>query len=178
MTRKDLICWLDLETTGIDPCADRILEVGMILTDFDLNEVAEFSRVIKPVDLDLARMSPIVSAMHNANGLLQDVHARGVGTREAHADAVEWLAQHTEKGSAPSAGFSVGFDRSFLAVHCWALHEYLSHRSIDCSTLKILKRAWRPGIAEPQGRGSHRVLDDCREAMTFLRAMRAPLLGA
>lgn len=169
--RSDLICWLDLETTGLNPVSDRILEIGMILTDFDLQEVDSFQRVIRVGEEQLRKMDTVVEFMHIRNGLLKEVEA-GVSIRDAHADALDWLASHAEKKTAPSGGFSVGFDRSFLAVHANALHDYMSHRMIDCSTLKILRGAWASSVAEPPKGAAHRSIADCREAIAYLKAMR------
>lgn len=170
--RDDLICWLDLETTGLDPVACRILEIGMILTDYDLNEVDYFHRVVACEPGRLERMEPTVQIMHRTSGLLNDV-MDGEALRDVHADAMDWLARFVPPKSTVSAGFTVGFDRSFLAVHMAQLHQYMSHRMIDVSTIKTLKRHWRPDLAEPPaGAKAHRSLADCREAMAYLKHMR------
>lgn len=163
-----MLCFLDLETTGLDPCFDRILEVGMILTDWQLNEVDRHGVLLRCDPDKLASMEPAVRVMHK--GLLDDIEQRGVHPREAYAGCMDFLAKHCPKGAVPAAGFTPGFDRGFLAVHCWPMHTWLNHRSLDVSTLKMLREHLRPDVPEPpKGGKAHRALPDCEEAIKALR---------
>ena len=168
----DRIVFLDLETTGLNPLTDDVLEVGIVVTDGSLHEIARRNWVIRSNPLTLTKCPPIVVTMHAESGLTAECLAADAKSMFLVRDEVlQFLEQHDCKG-APLAGNSVGdFDRHFLRVNCAAVNDFLSHRSINVSTFKVLFSMWVPDAAKPQlERGkAHRALADCDAAIAELR---------
>ncbi len=167
---------MDLEMTGLDAEVDVIVEIATIVTDDDLNVLAEGpDLVIHATDEQLAGMVPIVAEMHSRSGLVNEIKASTLTLEEAGAQTLDFL-----KGVIPSprtvplCGNSIGTDRRFLVRHLPAIEEFLHYRSVDVSTLKELARRWNPAIlAEaPAKKEAHRALDDVRESIAELRFYR------
>jgi oligoribonuclease len=171
---------MDLEMTGLDPDRCVILEVAAIVTDDDLNVVAELGPlVVNASEAELAVMEPIVVAMHTHNRLLDDVRAASRTVAEAEAEVVAFLSAHLpEPGQVPLCGNSIGTDRRFLARHMPRVESMLHYRSIDVSSLKELARRWYPEVYErlPQKNPTHRALDDVRDSIAELRYYRDTIL--
>jgi oligoribonuclease len=171
-----MLVWMDLEMTGLDPARDVIVEIATIVTDDELEIVAEGpDLVVHQPDEALGAMEPIVVEMHTASGLLEAIKASTVSLEEAGAATLDFIKQHVpEPRTVPLCGNSIGTDRRFLAVHLPAIEDHLHYRSVDVSTIKELTRRWYPGALEatPRKATAHRALDDIRESIEELRWYR------
>ncbi len=177
-----MLVWLDLEMTGLDPARHVIVEIATLVTDDDLNVVAEGPDLVVHHQPDvLAGMDDVVRAMHERSGLLDDIVRSTVTLEEAGRRTLEFVRSHVpEARSAPLCGNSIGTDRRFLAVYLNELEEYLHYRSVDVSTVKELCRRWYPQAfaAAPVKAGAHRALGDIRESVAELRYYRSAIFAA
>lgn len=174
--REDRILFIDIETTGLDPDADQILEVGAILVSGSLRH--EYGRLHFLIDPPpVVRMLDTID-MHRASGLYADLEGATCTAYAAEESILEYLvqAEHIAARSLEIAGFSIHFDRSFLRVHMPRLHGWLSHRMIDVSTIRSLHRRWVGGEPRKQAQ-AHRAIADCEEAIAELRTYRALFEG-
>ena len=171
-TMPSVLVWMDLEMTGLDHTSDVIVEIATLITDDDLNIVAEGpDLVVQASDDALAAMDPFVVEMHTRSGLLDQIKASEITLDEAGAATLEFIKQHVpEPRSVPLCGNSIGTDRRFLAAYLPDIEEYLHYRSIDVSSVKELVKRWYPSVdkGRPQGKGSHRALDDIRASVAEL----------
>jgi oligoribonuclease len=170
---------MDLEMTGLDPARNVIVEIATLVTDDQLEIVAEApDLVIHQPDEALAAMEDVVREMHTRSGLLAAIQASSVSLADAGAATLDFIKAHVPAPrSVPLCGNSIGTDRRFLAVHLPEIENYLHYRSIDVSTLKELALRWAPGVLEgaPKKESTHRALDDIRESVDELRWYRAHL---
>ncbi len=169
------LIWIDLEMSGLDPDRERILEIATIVTDAELEVIAEGPElVIHQPDALLDAMDDWNTEHHGASGLTERVRASTVTEAEAEAQTLAFLKEHCEPGRAPLAGNSVHQDRLFLVRYMPALHGFLHYRNCDVSTVKELARRWAPAAfeARPRKVASHRALDDIRESIVELRYYR------
>jgi oligoribonuclease len=167
---------MDLEMTGLDPARHVIVEIATIVTDDELEVVAEGPDLVvhQPPEA-LAAMDQVVRTMHTSSGLLKAIEASTVTLEEAGRETLEFIKQHVpDLRTVPLCGNSIGTDRRFLAVHLPEIEEHLHYRSVDVSTIKELTRRWYPGALEkvPRKATAHRALDDIRESITELRWYR------
>lgn len=172
-----MLAWIDLEMTGLDPARDVIVEIATLVTDDDLNLVAEGPDVIvhQPAGV-LATMGDVVRGMHTASGLLAQIEASTTTLAEAGARTLEFLRRHIpEAGTVPLCGNSIGTDRRFLAALLPEVEAHLHYRSIDVSSVKELCRRWYPQAyqAAPAKTGVHRALADIHESVAELAYYRA-----
>lgn len=167
-----MLVWMDLEMTGLDHTSDVIVEIATLITDDDLNIVAEGpDLVVHATDEQLAAMDPFVVNMHTKSGLLDQIKASTMTLEEAGAQTLAFIKEHVpEARSVPLCGNSIGTDRRFLAAYLNEIEEYLHYRSIDVSSVKELVKRWYPDMdsKRPRGQGSHRALDDIRESVKEL----------
>ncbi len=167
---------MDLEMTGLDPARHVIVEIATVVTDDDLDIVAEGpDLVVNAPPAAIAGMNDVVRRMHTDSGLLALVEASTMTVGEAGVRTLEFIATHVpQPRSVPLCGNSIGTDRRFLAAHLPDIEEYLHYRSVDVSTLKELARRWYPAVLEatPHKESSHRALDDIRESIEELRHYR------
>ncbi|MDE0065482.1 MAG: oligoribonuclease [Acidimicrobiaceae bacterium] len=174
-----MLAWMDLEMTGLEPDQDTILEIATLITDDNLELIAEGPDLIIHVDEeDLTGMEEVVVKMHTKSGLLEAVRDSTVTLAEAGAQTLAFLQQHIEKPrTVPLCGNSIGTDRRFLAKHLTEIEEFLHYRSVDVSTVKELARRWNPEVLEsaPKKATGHRAMDDIRESLEELRHYRAAL---
>jgi oligoribonuclease len=171
-----MLVWLDLEMTGLDPDRDVILEIATLVTDDELQLIAEGPDLVvhQPDDV-LARMESPVVEMHTRSGLVNMVRASTLDLEEAGQRTLEFIRFWVpEPGTVPLCGNSIGTDRRFLATHLPEIEHHLHYRSIDVSSVKELVRRWHPEVmaARPHKVGSHRALDDIRESVEELRFYR------
>ncbi|MFI5040707.1 MAG: oligoribonuclease [Acidimicrobiales bacterium] len=181
-----MLAWMDLEMTGLDPSVHTIVEIATLITDDDLNVVAEGpDLVIHQPPQALAAMAEVVRQMHTSSGLLQEIERSTLTLAAAGAATLEFLKTHIpEPRTVPLAGNSIGTDRRFLATWLPDIEDWLHYRSVDVSTIKELARRWYPAAlaAAPPKVGHHRALDDIRESVAELRyyretVFRSPLPG-
>jgi len=167
---------MDLEMTGLDPARNVIVEIATIVTDDELNIVAEGpDLVIGATPEQLADMDDVVVRMHTASGLLTAIGESKVTVEEAAAATLEFVkSQVPTAGSVPLCGNSIAMDRSFLRQYMPALDDYFHYRTIDVSSVKELCKRWYRELyaARPQKLTAHRALDDIRESVAELAYYR------
>jgi oligoribonuclease len=173
---------MDLEMTGLEPARDRIVEIASLITDDNLELVAEGPDVViaTPPEV-LGAMEDTVQLMHTKSGLLAAIAASTSTLHEAGAMTLDFLRRHIpEPGTVPLCGNSIGTDRRFLAAWLPEIDRFLHYRSVDVSTVKELARRWYPDAfaAAPEKAGGHRALDDIRESLAELRYYRQTVFRA
>ncbi|AKF07608.1 oligoribonuclease [Sandaracinus amylolyticus] len=172
---SDLLVWMDLEMSGLAIERERILEIAVIVTDGQLEILAEGPEiVVHQPDSLLDAMDDWNKQHHGASGLVDRVRASTISEAEAERQVLEFVAAHVPARAAPLAGNSVHQDRLFLAKYMPQVEKYLHYRNVDVSTLKELVRRWHPQAyaGRPTKRGSHRALGDIRESIDELRYYR------
>lgn len=170
------LVWMDLEMTGLDPGNDVIVEIATLVTDAELNIVAEGPDLVIHVEDDkLNSMSEVVKNMHAKSGLTEAIRASTVTLEEAGAATLAFIKEHVPQNrSAPLCGNSIGTDRRFLAAHLPDIENWLHYRSIDVSSIKELVDRWYPEIysKRPDKTGNHRALGDIVDSVNELRYYR------
>lgn len=171
-----MLAWMDLEMTGLDPARDAIVEIATLVTDDNLQIVAEGpDLVIAPDPATLAAMSDVVRTMHTRSGLLAAIGESTLTLADAGQATLEFLRQHIrEPRSVPLCGNSIGTDRRFLAIYLPQVDNFLHYRCVDVSTVKELARRWHPAVytAAPKKAGGHRAMEDVRESVAELAYYR------
>lgn len=172
------LVWLDLEMTGLDPDADRILEIATLVTDKDLNVLAEGPDiVVHQGDAVLAGMGEWCTRQHGQSGLTQRVRASSYNEAQAEQITLSFVHQFVPPNTSPLCGNSICQDRRFLARHMPALEEFFHYRNLDVSTLKELAKRWAPEVASGFTKESaHLALSDIRDSVAELRHYRAHLM--
>jgi oligoribonuclease len=167
---------MDLEMTGLDPQKHVIVEIATLVTDDELNIIAEGpDLVVHQPEEALALMEPVVVDMHTKSGLLEAIRSSTVTLEQAGTQTLEFIKSHvTEARKVPLCGNSIGMDRRFLDQHLPDIEHWLHYRSIDVSSVKELVRRWYPQLnsSRPYKAGTHRALDDIRESVAELRFYR------
>src|SRR6478672_9582658 len=167
---------MDLEMTGLEPARHVIVEIATLVTDDDLNIIAEGpDLVVHQDDAALAEMDPVVVEMHTRSGLLDAIRASTLTLADAGAQTLEFIKAHVaEPRRVPLCGNSIGMDRRFLAAYLPEIEEYLHYRSVDVSTVKELVKRWYPGLnnTRPRKAGAHRALDDVMESVAEMKYYR------
>ena len=173
---------MDLEMTGLDPAKHVIVEIATLLTDDDLNIIAEGpDLVIRATEDELAAMDQVVIEMHTKSGLLKQIRSSTISLTEAGDQTLAFLKEHIEEPrTVPLCGNSIGMDRRFLSVHLNEIEEFLHYRSVDVSTIKELTRRWHPeALAQvPRKDAGHRAMDDIIESLEELRFYREHVFQA
>jgi oligoribonuclease len=176
-----MLAWIDLEMTGLEPSRHVIVEIASLITDNDLQIVAEGpDLVVQATPEQLAEMDDFVISMHTRSGLLGEITASTMSLEEAGAKTLEFLKLHVpEARTVPLAGNSIGTDRRFLATQLPEIEEYLHYRSVDVSTVKELCRRWYPEVYKtvPTKKGGHRALQDIRESVAELAFYRTAIFN-
>jgi oligoribonuclease len=167
----DLLVWIDCEMTGLDVSIDELVEVAVVITDYDLVPVDPgFSIVINPDRAAFENMGDFVTAMHKESGLLEEI-PHGVALADAEYAVNEYILRFVPvAGTAPLAGNTIGTDRTFLAKYMPRVDSHLHYRSIDVSSIKELSRRWFPRVYfnAPAKNGGHRALADILESIREL----------
>jgi oligoribonuclease len=178
-----MLAWLDIETTGLNPREDRILEVGLIITSDDLQEIWRTSKVCRYLG-DLDKIDPVVRTMHEASGLWAECATTEDTTFSVESALVAELRESRVtdafgKGVVPLCGNSIGFDRSFLREQMPRLLDCFHYRSIDVSSLTELAKRWHPSVYESRPgadtKPPHRALPDLENSIALLRYYRVML---
>lgn len=174
MSNGNRLVWIDLEMTGLDPEKERIIEMATIITDSELNLVAEGPVIaIKQPDSLLDSMDEWCTNTHGASGLTQRVKDSKTTEAEAEQQTLEFLKQYLAAGESPLCGNSIGQDRRFLVKYMPELEAFFHYRNLDVSTVKELARRWRPDVLDGvKKKGSHLALDDIRDSINELRHYR------
>jgi oligoribonuclease len=174
-SENDRLVWIDCEMTGLDLEVDELVEIAVVVTDFELRVLDPgFQIVIKPDDTAMAHMNDFVTQMHRTSGLIDEI-PNGVSTAEAEFLALEYIQRFVpQEGKAPLAGNTIGTDRMFLAKYMPRLDRWLHYRNVDVSSVKELSRRWYPRayIHAPAKEGGHRALADIRESIRELAYYR------
>ncbi len=177
--KSDLnLIWIDLEMTGLDPDNDSIIEIATLVTDSELNTLAEgpVFAVHQP-DSVLARMDEWNTRQHGQSGLTERVRGSTTSPREAELATIEFLSKYVPAGKSPMCGNSICQDRRFLAREMPELERFFHYRNLDVSTLKELVKRWRPDLVGGFSKSaSHLAMDDIRESVSELRYYREHFL--
>jgi oligoribonuclease len=178
---SDRLVWIDCEMTGLDLDADELVEIAVVITDFDLNLVDPgIDIVIKPDPSALEHMGDFVREMHTSSGLIEEI-PNGVSVAEAEYEVLEYILKFIPaEQKAPLAGNSIGTDRAFLSKFMPRLDNQLHYRNVDVSSIKELARRWYPRayFNAPPKDGGHRaladILESIRELAYYRRAVFVP----
>jgi len=170
---SDRLIWIDLEMTGLDPEENVIIEIATIVTDSDLNIIAEGPNlaIFQPEE-ELEKMDDWNVTHHTANGLIEAVRESEVSNATAEVRTLEFLREYCEAGQSLLCGNTIGQDRRFLRAHMPELQEFCHYRSIDVSSVKEISNRWYPkekGFQKPSG---HRALDDIKGSIAELAHYR------
>lgn len=171
MSKSLNLIWVDLEMTGLDPDNDHIIEIATIVTDQDLNTLAE-----GPV-LAIHQSDEVINAMdewntkhHGESGLIDRMRNSTITAAEAERQTIEFLEPWVDAGKSPMCGNSICQDRRFMVREMKQLEAYFHYRNLDVSTVKELMRRWRPDLLSGfTKKGAHLALDDIRESIDELR---------
>jgi len=172
------IVWMDMEMSGLEPETDRILEVAVLVTDGELEVIAEGPNlVLHQADEVLEAMDEWNTTHHGQSGLTQRVRESIVDEAQASAALLAFLEEHTTKKKAPLAGNSIHQDRRFVARYLPEVEDWLHYRNVDVSTIKELAKRWypKPYAGRPTKKGSHRAMDDLLESIEELKYYRKAL---
>jgi oligoribonuclease len=172
------LVWLDMEMTGLDPDRDRIIEIAMIVTDSQLNTVAEAPvLVVHQTDASLDAMDNWNKSAHARSGLIAKVKASTLIEAEAEQKFLDFLVQHVPVRTSPMCGNSICQDRRFLARYMPRLEAHFHYRNLDVSTLKELVKRWKPELAKGMVKhGKHEALADIQESIEELKYYREHFL--
>ncbi len=170
----DNLIWVDLEMTGLDPDADTVIEIATIVTDAELNILAEGPvHAIQCEQHLLDGMDEWNQTHHGSSGLLERVQQSPTTMAAAEQDTIEFLEQWVGAGKSPMCGNSICQDRRFMVRTMPSLETFFHYRNIDVSTIKELVRRWKPEIANSfRKKNTHLALDDIRESIIELQVYR------
>ena len=172
------LIWIDMEMTGLVPDSDRIIEIAVLVTDSQLNLVAEGPvLVVKQPDEVLAAMDSWNRSVHSKSGLVDKVKASTLDEAVAERRAIDFLAQHVPAGVSPMCGNSICQDRRFLARWMPKLETFFLYRNLDVSTLKELVKRWKPEVVKGMKKeGKHEALADIYESIEELKYYRKSVM--
>ncbi|HSA90106.1 MAG TPA: oligoribonuclease [Burkholderiales bacterium] len=171
------LIWIDMEMTGLQPDADRVIEIAMLVTDPQLNVVATGPvLVVHQPDEVLDAMDTWNKATHAKTGLIERVRASSLSESDVERQALEFLAAHVPASVSPMCGNSICQDRRFLARWMPRLEAHFHYRNLDVSTLKELARRWKPELKAFSKEGKHEALADILESLEELKFYRKTVM--
>jgi len=175
--RKTNLIWIDLEMTGLDTFNDRIIEIATIVTDSELEIIAEGPMLaVHQPDEIMAAMDEWNTRQHGKSGLTQRVKDSTLTAEDAQRMTIEFLEQHVDKGASPMCGNSICQDRRFMARLMPELEDFFHYRNLDVSTLKELGKRWAPELTNGFKKdSSHLAMDDTRDSINELKYYREHL---
>ena len=179
LPRSELnLVWIDCEMTGLDPEAERLIEIAVIVTGPNLTPRIEGPvLVIHQCDEQLDRMDAWNKGTHGRSGLIDKVKASTVSEEDAQAQILEFLARYVPKGTTPMCGNTISQDRRFLVKYMPKLEAFFHYRKLDVSTLKELARRWRPEVYSAfKKQQKHTALADVHESIDELAHYREHFL--
>ena len=167
------LVWIDLEMTGLDPDENTIIEIATIVTEGDLEIVAEGPAIaISQPESELAKMDDWNLTHHTENGLLDRVRNQGITMVEAEQITLDFVSMHCDAGQSPLCGNTIGQDRRFLRRYMPDLHEFFHYRSVDVTSIKQLADRWYPNLPRATKPAGHRALNDIRGSIAELEYYR------
>ncbi len=174
MDKKQTLIWIDLEMTGLFPETDLIIEIATLITDAQLNIIAEGPVfAVHQSDAALAAMDDWNQRTHGNSGLIDRVKASTINATEAERQTLEFLEQYSERGASPMCGNSICQDRRFLARYMPQLENFFHYRNLDVSTVKELAKRWAPDVAKGLNKqSSHQAMDDIKDSVNELTYYR------
>ncbi|ABI56851.1 oligoribonuclease [Alkalilimnicola ehrlichii MLHE-1] len=172
------LVWLDLEMTGLDPDTDRIIEIATLVTDSQLNILAEGPVLaVRQSEQALAAMDEWNTRTHGESGLIERVRASHLDEAAAEAETLAFLRRWVPERASPMCGNSICQDRRFLYRYMPRLEAWFHYRNLDVSTLKLLANRWHPEVLQGfSKKATHQALEDIRESVAELRHYRAHFL--
>lgn len=174
MDKKQHLIWLDLEMTGLVPEYDRIIEIATLITNADLQIIAEgpVFAIHQPAAV-MAGMDDWNRRHHGESGLVERVRISGINESDAEKMTLNFLYQYSDKGLSPMCGNSICQDRRFLARYMPELEAFFHYRNLDVSSVKELARRWRPDVLDGiTKKSSHQAMEDIRDSVSELRHYR------
>jgi oligoribonuclease len=174
------LVWIDLEMTGLDTQRDNIIEIATIITDYELNIIAEGPEmVIHQTNEIMSRMDSWNTQHHNDSGLTNKVLKSRITTELAEIETIKFLKQYLKSGESPICGNTICQDRRFLARQMPELESFFHYRNLDVSSIKILAQMWNPRIlSEVNKESKHRALDDIKDSINELAIYRSYLFNS
>ncbi len=171
---QNYLIWVDMEMTGLSPDTDRIIEVALVITDGELETIAEAPvLVVHQPDGVLDGMDAWNKSTHGKSGLIEKVKASVLSEAEVEKQMVDFLAEYVPIRTSPMCGNSICQDRRFMARWMPQLEAYFHYRNLDVSTLKELAKRWKPEVAQGvKKHGKHEALADIYESINELKHYR------
>ncbi|MCL1045668.1 oligoribonuclease [Shewanella sp. 10N.286.51.B7] len=168
------LIWVDLEMTGLEPSVDRIIEIATIVTDQELNIIAQGPvMAVHQSDEVLNGMDDWNQKHHGESGLIDRVKSSKYSEEDVIRATIEFLEQYVPKGASPMCGNSIGQDRRFLNKYMLELEDFFHYRNIDVSTIKELTNRWKPEVMKGfSKKNTHQALEDIKESIAELQFYR------
>ena len=176
---EDNLIWIDLEMTGLDTFNDVIIEIATIVTDKELNTIAEGPTIaIHQPDAVLSAMDEWNTKQHGGSGLVKRIQESRYTVEQAEQETLDFLKQYVPEGKSPMCGNSICQDRRFMARLMPTLEKYFLYRNLDVSSLSELVRRWKPEVLDQfEKKGSHLAMDDIRDSIAQLQFYRKNILS-